>query len=110
MDENKLILLIADDKVYAIGQAIDTLEEYRQSGQMSKRDGVTVYRPNGHYVQRDDTAMRGHMTRREREIYEMGLRDSMTPRERELYEMGKRDAYGQNGAENMRNKEGGDNW
>jgi DNA-binding CsgD family transcriptional regulator len=54
--------------------------------------------------------MRGHMTRREREIYEMGLRDSMTPRERELYEMGKRDAYGQNGAENMRNKEGGDNW
>jgi hypothetical protein len=40
----------------------------------------------------------------------MGLRDSMTPRERELYEMGKRDAYGQNSAENMRNKEGGDNW
>lgn len=98
-----LVLCVEKDDEH-IEEAIDELRQYMDGGAYSESRGGSNYRNSG-----GGSAYRNNpidrMSRRDRELYEMGMRDSMNQREREIYEMGRRDAYGRNGAENLRNRE-----
>lgn len=101
-------ILICDNKEEAIEKAMEALKEYKENpGAYSESRGGANYRGGSGGGGGNRENYRNNMSQREREIYEMGLRDSMTPREREIYEMARRDAYGRNGAENMRENDGG---